>query len=194
MSLTNAEGQQLSAEFLLVQPDFERLVLPYKKALEKLGIKTTVRIVDTALYVRRTTPSTSTSSSPASPQSFSPGNEQREFWGSEAADKEGSRNLIGIKNPAIDTLIDKIILAKDRADLVAATRALDRVLLWNHYVVPQFHSPFERLAFWDKFAGRPAAVATAALPAHVVVRRHVPRAALRRTRRHSTAVNDREVP
>ena len=85
------------------------------------------------------------------PQSESPGDEQRDFWGSEAADKEGSRNAIGIKNPAIDKLIDKIILAKDREDLVAATRALDRVLLWNHYAVPQFHAPFERLAMWDMF-------------------------------------------
>ena len=80
------------------------------------------------------------------PQSLSPGNEQRDFWGSDAADKDGSRNVIGIKNPAIDKLIDKIILAKDREELVAATRALDRVLLWNHYVVPQWHTPFERIA------------------------------------------------
>ncbi len=73
------------------------------------------------------------------------------IWGSEAAGKEGSRNVIGIKNPAIDKLIDKIILAKDRDDLVGATRALDRVLLWNHYVVPQWHIPFDRLAMWDIF-------------------------------------------
>ena len=75
-------------------------------------------------------------------------------WGSAAASKEGSHNLIGIKNPAIDTLIDKIVLAKDRAELVAATRALDRVLLWNHYVVPQWRAPFDRMAIWDMF-GRP---------------------------------------
>ncbi len=88
------------------------------------------------------------------PQSLSPGNEQRDYWGSDAAGKDGSRNVIGIKNPAVDKLIDKIILAKDRADLVAATRALDRVLLWNHYVVPQWHTPFERVAMWDVY-GRP---------------------------------------
>ena len=73
-------------------------------------------------------------------QSLSPGNEQREFWGSQAADRAGSQNTIGIKNPAIDALIDQVIFAKDRADLVAATKALDRVLLWNFYVVPQFTS------------------------------------------------------
>ena len=87
-------------------------------------------------------------------QSISPGNEQRFFWGSAAADQEGSRNAIGIKNPAVDKLVDRIIFAKDRAELVAATRALDRVLLWNHYVVPQWYYPFERIVSWDRF-GRP---------------------------------------
>src|SRR5690606_23654077 len=82
------------------------------------------------------------------------GNEQRDFWGSAAADTPGSRNLPGIKNPAVDALIDKIIFAKDRDELVAASRALDRVLLWNYYVVPQWHSPYERIAYWNKF-GKP---------------------------------------
>ena len=105
-------------------------------------------------------------------QSLSPGNEQRDFWGSEAAGKEGSRNVIGIKNPAIDKLIDKIILAKDRADLVAATRALDRVLLWNHYVVPQWHAPFARIAMWKHVRpAREAALAQPVVPARVVVGR-----------------------
>jgi microcin C transport system substrate-binding protein len=88
-------------------------------------------------------------------QSLSPGNEQRQYWGSAAADKDASRNTAGIKNAAIDKLIDKVVLAKDRAELVAATKALDRVLLWNFYVVPHWHYPFERLAYWDIF-GRPA--------------------------------------
>src|SRR5437588_383564 len=83
-------------------------------------------------------------------QSLSPGNEQREFWGSPAADQPGSRNTIGIKNPAIDALIEKVIFAKDRADLVAATKALDRVLLWNFYVVPQLTYGFTRYARWDR--------------------------------------------
>ena len=87
-------------------------------------------------------------------QSLSPGNEQRDFWGSLAADKEGSQNVMGIKNPAIDALIERVIFAKDRDDLVAATHALDRVLLAGHYVVPQFYSPTDRVASWDKF-GRP---------------------------------------
>ena len=84
-------------------------------------------------------------------QSLSPGNEQRDFWSSAAADQPGSRNLIGIKNPAIDTLIERVIFTKDRDDLVAATKALDRVLLWNFYVVPQWTYPFVRTARWDRF-------------------------------------------
>jgi microcin C transport system substrate-binding protein len=85
-------------------------------------------------------------------QSESPGNEQRDFWASEAADRPGSRNTIGIKNPAVDKLIDRIIWAKDREDLIAASRALDRVLLWNHYLVPQFFAPNERIAYWNKYS------------------------------------------
>ena len=149
--LTNAAGEQLSAEFLLNQPDLERLVLPYIEKLEKLGIKATVRTVDTSQYQRRVDTFDFDIIVQSFAQSMSPGNEQRDYWGSEAAGKDGSRNVIGIKNPAIDKLIDKIIMAKDRADLVAATQALDRVLLWNHYVVPQWHVPFERIAMWDVY-------------------------------------------
>ncbi|TMJ70066.1 MAG: ABC transporter substrate-binding protein [Alphaproteobacteria bacterium] len=153
--LTNAAGAQLTAEFLLVQPDFERVVLPYKNTLERLGIKATVRTVDTSQYQRRHDTFDYDIVVASFGQSLSPGNEQRDFWGSAAADREGSRNVIGIKNPAIDVLIDKIVLAKDRADLAAATRALDRVLLWNRYVVPQWRAPTDRIAIWDTF-GRPA--------------------------------------
>ncbi|MGB0506593.1 MAG: ABC transporter substrate-binding protein, partial [Pikeienuella sp.] len=86
--------------------------------------------------------------------SASPGNEQREFWGTEAATKVGSRNVSGVADPAVDQLIDKIIFAKDRAELEAASKALDRVLTWNHYAIFQIYSPHERIAWWDKF-GRP---------------------------------------
>ena len=84
-------------------------------------------------------------------ETLSPGNEQREFWGSRSADEAGSRNLIGVKNPAVDKLIDRVIFAKSRQELVAATKALDRVLLWNHYVVPQWTYPKIRTARWDRF-------------------------------------------
>lgn len=153
--LTNAAGETLTAEFLLVQPDFERLVLAYKAELEKLGLRITVRTVDSAQYRQRLNTFDFDIVIANFPQSFSPGNEQRDYWSSAAADSEGTRNVIGIKNLAIDGLVERLIFAKDRADLVAATRALDRVLLWGHYLVPQFYSPSERVAFWDRF-GRPA--------------------------------------
>lgn len=153
--LTNAAGIQLKAEFLNAQPEFERIILPYISDLERLGIKASLRTVDSAQYVSRVRKFDFDVITSTFRQSLSPGNEQRDFWGSDAAAIEGSRNVIGIRNPAVDKLIDRIILAKDRADLVAATRALDRVLLWNHYVVPQWHAPFDRIAMWNVF-GRPA--------------------------------------
>ncbi len=154
-TLVNAQGVQLAAEFLIASPDFLRVAQPYAKELEeRFGIKATVRIVDTSQYQRRQATFDFDIIVDSFPQSYSPGNEQRNYWGSEAADREGSDNVVGIKNPAIDKLIDKIILAKDRAELVAATRALDRVLLWNHYVVPQWNARFDRFAVWRKF-GKP---------------------------------------
>ncbi len=152
--LTNDKGETLKAEFLLVQPDFERVVLPYIEDLKRIGVAASARIVDTSQYKRRTDNFDFDIIVGSFGQSHSPGNEQRDYWGSEAAKRDGSRNLIGIASPAIDKLIEHIITAKDRTDLVAATRALDRVLLWNHFVVPQWHFPFDRLATWDRF-GRP---------------------------------------
>ena len=153
-TLTNAAGEHLNAEFLLVQPDFERIVLPYAENLKKIGINATVRIVDSSQYERRAKSFDYDIIVNSVGQSHSPGNEQRFYFGSAAADKEGSRNVGGIKNPAVDKLIDKIVFAKDRDDLVAATHALDRVLLWNFYAVPQWHLPAARIASWDIF-GRP---------------------------------------
>jgi microcin C transport system substrate-binding protein len=129
-------------------------VLPYVDDLKKLGVRASIRVVDSSQYKRREDSFDFDIIIDTFQQSHSPGNEQRDFWGSAGADRDGSRNTAGIKNPAVDKLIEKIIAAKDREELVAATRALDRVLLWNHYVVPQWHYPFDRLAFWDVF-GRP---------------------------------------
>lgn len=153
-SLTNAAGETLNAEFLLVSPDFERVVLPYLENLKKIGINASVRTIDSSAYERRAKSFDFDIVVNSVGQSHSPGNEQRFFFGSDAADRQGSRNTGGIKNPAVDKIIDKIILAKDRADLVAATRALDRVLLWNFYVVPNWYLPADRVAMWDIF-GRP---------------------------------------
>ncbi len=152
--LLNAKGEQMKAEYLLVSPDFERIVLPYVTDLKKLGVDASIRVVDSSQYSRRIEAFDFDIMVASFPQSHSPGNEQRDFFGSAAADKNGSRNVIGIKNPAIDHLIEELVKAKDRAEVVAATRALDRVLLWNHYLVPQWHYPFDRVAAWDIF-GRP---------------------------------------
>ena len=156
-SLTNATGEPLKLEFLLVQPDFERVVLPYIENLKKIGIDASVRMVDSSQYERRVKSFDFDIIVNSVAQSHSPGNEQRFYFGSAAADKEGSRNVGGIKNPVVDKLIERIVFAKDRAELEAATKAMDRVLLWNFYVVPQWHLPAERLASWQKF-GRPERV------------------------------------
>ena len=153
--LRNDKGEQMTVEFLMNGDTFERIILPYTQDLEALGIKATVRNVDDAQYKQREDNRDFDIIIDNFAQSNSPGNEQRDFWGSAAADKPGSRNTAGIKNPAIDKLVDKIVFSKDRADLVAATHALDRVLLWNYYVVPHWNYPYERLAYWDVF-GRPA--------------------------------------
>ncbi len=84
-------------------------------------------------------------------QSLSPGNEQREYWGSHAAHEQGSRNVLGLKNPVVDQLIEELIKSPDRASLVAHTRALDRVLQYGYYLVPNFHLAAFRVAYWDKF-------------------------------------------
>jgi microcin C transport system substrate-binding protein len=117
-----------------------------------LGITVTVRTVDPTQYENRLRNWDYDIITDSWPQSLSPGNEQRGYWGSQAADQNGSRNAIGIKNPAVDALIDRVIFAKSREELVAATHALDRVLLWNHYVVPQWTYGKERTARWDRFS------------------------------------------
>ena len=150
-SLVNAEGQPFRFEILLNGPSFERHTLPFVKNLERLGIQATVRTVDPAQYQNRMDDFDFDVTAEGFGQSLSPGNEQRDYWGSEAADIPGSRNTIGIKDPVIDHLIEKIIAAPTREDLVIATRALDRVLLWGHYVIPHWHSRTFRVAYWDKF-------------------------------------------
>jgi microcin C transport system substrate-binding protein len=149
--LVNAQGQPFRFEILLNGPSFERHTLPFVKNLERLGIAATVRTVDPAQYQNRMNEFDFDMTVEAFGQSLSPGNEQRDYWGSEAAGTPGSRNTIGITNPAVDHLIDKIIQAPTREDLVTATRALDRVLLWGHYVIPHWHTRTFRVAYWDKF-------------------------------------------
>jgi microcin C transport system substrate-binding protein len=147
-------GEPFRFEILLVSPAFERIALPYKRNLERLGIDASVRLVDTSQYQNRTDARDFDMVTGSWGQSQSPGNEQRDFWSSNAATATGSRNLIGINDPVIDALIELVISAQTRESLVQRTRALDRALLWGFYVIPQFHLPTDRIAFWDKF-GRP---------------------------------------
>jgi len=150
--LVDPKGQPVSVEFLCQDPGEERGVLFYKPSLERLGITVNIRTVDSVQYQNRVRSFDFDIVSVVWGQSLSPGNEQRDFFGSQSADRSGSRNLPGIKNPAVDALIERVIFAKDRAELVVACKALDRVLLWNCYLVPQFTFGFQRYARWDRFS------------------------------------------
>ncbi|HEY2539251.1 MAG TPA: extracellular solute-binding protein, partial [Stellaceae bacterium] len=144
-------GQPFEFEILLNEPIYERIVLPFAQNLARMGITARVRTVDTAQYQRRMDTFDYDMTVVLLPQSLSPGNEQRDFFGSRAADEHGSQNIIGIKSPVIDELIEELINSPDRASLVAHTRALDRVLQYGYYVIPQFHLGAFWVAYWDKF-------------------------------------------
>jgi microcin C transport system substrate-binding protein len=153
--LVNAKtGERFTVELLVQDPAFERVMLFFKPSLERMGIGVSIRTIDTAQYENRLRQWDFDIIIASWGESLSPGNEQRGYWGSQAADIPGSRNLIGIKNAAVDQLIERVIYATSREDLVAATHALDRVLLWNNYVVPQWTYGKQRTARWDRF-GRP---------------------------------------
>jgi microcin C transport system substrate-binding protein len=151
--LVNAKtGEPMQVEMLVEQPAFERVMLFYKPSLQRLGIDVSVRTVDSSQYENRLRQWQFDIVIASWGQSLSPGNEQRGFWGSQAADVPGSRNIVGIKNPAVDAMIERVIFSKSREELVAATKALDRVLLWNFYVVPQWTYGKQRTARWDRFS------------------------------------------
>nr|WP_210340174.1 extracellular solute-binding protein [Microvirga splendida] len=148
----NAKGEVFSVELLGSSPNEERVFLPYADTLKRLGIAATVRTVDDVQYTNRTRSFDFDITTGLWGQSLSPGNEQREYWGSQAATREGSQNLAGIADPAVDALIERVIFAKDREELVAATKALDRVLLAHDYVVPQWTSLKQRTARWNRYS------------------------------------------
>ena len=149
------DGKPLTFEILIDSPAFERWILPFIGNLKKLGITATLRNVDTAQYQHRIEDFDFDMTVHTFGESLSPGNEQRNFWGSDKADVKGSPNVIGIKNPVIDDLILKLISAKDREELIAICHAIDRVLLWNYYVIPNWYHGVFWIAYWDKF-GHPA--------------------------------------
>ena len=150
--LANARtGEPMQFEILLDDPNFERITLPFVKNLERLGVTARVRTVDTAQYQKRVENFDFDMAVAVWAQSLSPGNEQTDFWTSDRAGIAGSRNLAGIRDPAVDKLVELVISAPDRPSLVARTRALDRVLLWGFYGIPHFHIRAFRVAYWDKF-------------------------------------------
>lgn len=152
--LVNAQGQPFAFEILLNSPSFERVALPYVQVLQRLGMEPRVRTVDTAQYQVRIDAFDYDVTVETIGQSLSPGNEQRDFFACARVNDNGSQNVAGICHPAIDELVEMVVGAPDRAELVARTRALDRVLLWNDYLVPHWHSRTFRVAYWDKL-GRP---------------------------------------
>jgi microcin C transport system substrate-binding protein len=151
MLVNDKTGQPFRFEILLDNPQFERVVLPFVQNLKRMGVSARVRTIDTAQYQQRMNNFDYDMTIVSFPQSLSPGNEQREYWGSAAADQKGSNNLLGIKSAVVDALITELVHARTRTSLVAHTRALDRVLQYGYYVIPQFHIGAFRVAYWNKF-------------------------------------------
>ncbi len=156
-------GQPLSFEFLLDNPTFERIIQPYIRNLNRAGITATIRVVDSAQYQNRLNSFDFDVIVGSYHGSLSPGNEQRNYWTTVAATQDGSLNLAGVRDPVVDELVGKLIAAPDRETLIATTRALDRVLLWGWYVIPQWHNDHHRVAYWNRF-GHPATSAKYGLP------------------------------
>ncbi|SHO50138.1 extracellular solute-binding protein [Desulfopila aestuarii] len=150
--LVNKNGEPFAFEIILVNPSFERVMAAYVGNLEKLGMKVSYRTIDSTLYTERLKSFDFDMIVAAYGQSQSPGNEQRNFWHSEAADQPGSNNYAGIKSKAVDYLIDKIIYAGNQEELVAASRALDRVLWYGYYLVPNWYMSGHRIAYHNKFS------------------------------------------
>jgi microcin C transport system substrate-binding protein len=150
--LVNEAGEPMRFEVLLFDPGFERVTLPFARNLKRIGIEATVRTVDASQYQNRMDHRDFDMIVMSWGESLSPGNEQRDFWSSAAADTAGSRNVGGIKSPVVDALVDLVVAAPDRDSLVARTRALDRALLWGHYVIPQWHLTVDRVASWAKLS------------------------------------------
>ena len=148
----NENDEALTIEFLLRQPTMERVIGPMRKNLERLGIVSSIRIVDDSQYQKRTDESDfDIVSIWVNRGVFFPGNEQTALWHSSQASVKGGNNLGGVKSKVIDHLLESLTNAKNKEDLLAAGRALDRVLLWQHYVIPNWHSGVFRVAYWNKF-------------------------------------------
>ena len=148
--LVNAQGEPLKIELLLHQSSMERVALPFKKNLEQMGIELNIRTVDISQYIQRIRDFDYDMIVTGYGQSASPGNEQAGFWGSEAAATRGSRNYMGINDPVVDAMIGHVVNANNREELTTAIKALDRVLLWGNYLIPQWYYPYDRIAYASK--------------------------------------------
>jgi len=149
--LINKQGNSFDFEILLVSPSFERVMAGYVNNLKKLGVNASYRTIDPALYIDRLNRFDFDMTVHVFGQSQSPGNEQRDYWHSSSADRNGSRNLIGIKDPIVDQLVEKIIYAETQEELAASCKALDRVLWYGYYVVPNWYVARHRVSYWNKF-------------------------------------------
>lgn len=147
--MLDADGQPLAFEFLIAQANLERVLLPFKRNLKELGIEMTIRRADVSQYINRLRSRDFDMTSSIWSQSNSPGNEQRDYWHSSSKDNPGSRNFIGLADPAIDQLVEGLINADSRNNLISQARALDRVLLWGHYVIPNYYIDTWRVAYWQ---------------------------------------------
>ena len=150
--LQNKDGLRFEFDVLLAQKGFERILAPFAYNLRKLGIVLHYRTVDVSLYIRRNRTFDFDLMVASFPQSQSPGNELYNIWHSSSSNQEGSRNLIGINNKVVDKLVDHIVFAENREDVVIAARALDRVMLHEEYLIPNWYIAVHRLAYWDKFS------------------------------------------
>lgn len=153
--LRNGAGEVFEVEFLLRSPGFERIIAPILQNLDRLGIDAKMRTVDASQYTKRTREDRDFDITVAAfGVAVTPGVGERNFWSSEAADLQGANNLSGIKDPAVDAILQRLAEAQDRQTLILAARALDRVLLWNQYIIPQWFRANYTIAYWDIF-GRP---------------------------------------
>lgn len=161
--LYTPDGQPVRFEILLDAPVWERIAVPFARNLQAIGVRAEVRRVDQPQYIERQRNFNFDMTVNVFPQSNSPGNEQRDFWHSSAVDRPDSRNVIGLADPAIDTLVDAVISARDRDELVTSCRALDRALQWGHYVIPNWNLDYFRIAY-QRHIAHPARNAPYGLP------------------------------
>ena len=150
--LLNSQGEPLRFEILLVNPNLERILQPFTENLASIGIQANLRTVDRAQYKQRLDQFDFDMILLTMPQTLSPGLEQSLYFHSSQANTKGGKNYAGVKHPVVDNLIEQLLSAQTRDQQVAATRALDRVLLWEHYSIPNWYIDYHRLAYRNRFA------------------------------------------